>query len=60
MNTYTHIPAEIPGVLLESDLQPDEGAIQANPIPTMLYLAADARENYDLALTPQVLLNTGV
>ena len=35
VNVYPHIPAEIPGVLMETDLKPDEGAVQANHIPTM-------------------------
>ena len=42
VNAYPHIPAEVPGVLLESEFQPDEGAVQANTIPTMSYLAAAA------------------
>ena len=28
VNAYPHIPAEIPGVLMEYNLQPDEGAVQ--------------------------------
>ena len=42
VNEYPHIPTEVPGVLLESELHPDEGTVQANPIPTMLYLDAAA------------------
>ena len=37
---------------MESDLQPDEGAVQANPIPTMLYMDSAARENAGLEPTP--------
>ena len=47
-------------MLLESDLHPDEGAVQANPIPNMSYLAAAAWENYGLASTPRLLHTTGV
>ena len=60
MNEYPHIPAEIPVVLMESDLQPDEGAVQANPIPTMSYMSAAARADAVLASTPQVSHTTGV
>ena len=35
VNAYPHIPAEIPGVLMEYDLQPDEGAVQVTTIPTI-------------------------
>ena len=45
---------------MESYLQPDKGAVKANPIPTMSYLAASARANAGLALTPGVLHTTGV
>ena len=55
MNVYPQIPVEIPGVLMESDLQPDEGAVHANPIPTMSYLDASARANAGLAPTTGVL-----
>ena len=54
VNTYPHIPAEIPGALMESDLQPDEDAVQANPIPTMSYLAAASRANAAISPTPGV------
>ena len=60
MDAYLHIPSEILGVLLESDLQTDEGAVQVNPIPTMLYLSALTWGNSDLAPTPCVLQTTGV
>ena len=56
VNTYPCIPIEIPGVLMTSDLKPDE----ANPIPTMSYIAAADRENAGLAQTPRVLQTTGV
>ena len=35
VNVYPHIPAEVPVLLMKSDLQPDDSAIQANPIPTI-------------------------
>ena len=35
VNAYPHIPAEIRGVRLESDLQPDEGAVKADPTQTI-------------------------
>ena len=60
VNTYPNIPAEISGVLMESDLQPDEGSVQANPIPIMSYMAAAAWANACLALNPRVLQITGV
>ena len=60
VNTYPNIPTEIPGVLLESDLQPDEGAVQANTIPTMSYVSADDRANYGLTPAPEVLQTTWV
>ena len=47
-------------MLLESDLHPDEGAVQANPITTMSYITAAAQENSGLALTPQVSQTIGV
>ena len=55
VNAYPDIPVEIPGVILESHLQPDEGAVQANTIPIISYLAADTRKNAGLATTPRVL-----
>ena len=60
VDAYPHIPTEIPLVLLESDLQPDEVSVQANPIATMSYLAEAAQENDCLAPTPRVLQTTGV
>ena len=60
MNEYPHIPEKIPGLLMEYDLQPDEGAVQANPIPTMSYMDVAARANAGLAPTPRVSQNTGV
>ena len=54
VNLYPHIHAEIPGVLMESDLQPDEGAVQVNTIPTMSYLDSAARVNAGLAPTTGV------
>ena len=35
VSQHMHIPAEIPGVHMESYVQPDIGAIQAPPVPTM-------------------------
>ena len=52
MNVYPHIPAEILRVLLKSDLQPNECDVQANPIPTMSYLAAASWTNSSLVPTP--------
>ena len=60
VNAYPHIPAEIPGVLMESDLQPDEGALKANPIPTMSYVLESACANSVLAPTPIVSQTTGL
>ena len=45
---------------MESDLQPDEGAVKASPITTMTYMAAAAQENAGLAPTPQVSQITGL
>ena len=44
-----HIPAEIPVVRMEAHVQPDIGAIQAPPVPTMSYLDAAAHTNAGLA-----------
>ena len=60
VNAYPHIPAEISGVPIEYDSQPDEGGVQENRIPTMSYLAAADRANSGLALTPGVSQTTGV
>ena len=60
VNVYPNIPAEIPGVLLEYEFQPDEGVVQANTIPTMSYLAAAAWTNAGLAPTTLVSQTTGV
>ena len=54
VNAYPHISAEIPGVIMESDFHPDEGALQANPIPNMSYMYAAAWANSGLVSTPQV------
>ena len=45
---------------MESELQPNEGSVQANPIPTMLYLAASNRSKAGLAPTSQLLQTTGL
>ena len=60
VDQYHHIPAEIPGVLMESDLRPDEGALKANPIPTMSYVPETACANSVLAPTPIVSQTTGL
>ena len=52
VSAYPHIPEYIPVVLLEYDLPPDEGAVQANPISTMSYLATTSQGNASLAPTP--------
>ena len=57
---YPHIPAEIPGVRLESDLQPENGAVQDKPVPSMSHLAAAARVNAGLAPTKIASQATGV
>ena len=54
-----HIPAEITGVRMEAHVQPDIGAIQAPPVPTMSYLAAAARANAGLAPYIEVSQTTG-
>ena len=60
VDAYPHIPAEISGVPIEYDLQPDEGNVQENPIPTMSYLSAADRANSGLASTPGLSQTTGV
>ena len=54
INEYPHIPVDISGVPIEYDLHPDEGDVQANPIPTISYLTADSRTNAGLAQTQGV------
>ena len=51
---YPHIPAEIPGVRLESDLRPDEGTVQRSPVPSMSRIAAAARANSGFPPTTMV------
>ena len=51
VSQFTHIPAEIPGVSMATHVQPDSGAVQAPPVPSMLYIAVAARENAGLAPT---------
>ena len=53
-SNYPRIPVEIPGVRLESGLQPENGDVQAELIPPMLYLAAATCANTGLVLTPMV------
>ena len=57
---YPHIPTEIQGVQLESDIRPYDGAVQHAPVPSMSRIAAAARENAGLPPTTMVLENTGV
>ena len=54
VSPFTHIPAEIRGVRMATHVQPDTGAVEAPPVPTMSYLAAAARENASLAPTTGV------
>ena len=51
VSQFTHIPAEIPGVHMAAHVQPATGAVEAPPVPAMLYLAAAARANTRLAPT---------
>ena len=44
VSQFTHIPAEIPGARMSIHAQPDTGAVQAPPVPSMSYIAAAARE----------------
>ena len=37
VSPFTHIPAEIPGVRMAAHVQPDTGAVEAPPVPTMSY-----------------------
>ena len=53
MSNYPHIPAEIPGVRLESDLQPENIAVQNKPVLSMSHLAAAAHTN--AGLTPTIM-----
>ena len=55
VSQLTHIPAEISEVRMAAHVQPDTGAVEAPPVPTMWYLAAAARENAGLAPTTGVL-----
>ena len=60
VSQFTHIPAEIPGVRMAAQVQPDTGTVEAPLVPTMLYLAAAARANAGLALTTGVSPPAGV
>ena len=60
VSPFTHIPAEIPGVCMAAHVQPDTGAVEAPPVPTMSYLAAAARANAGLAPTTGVSQPAGV
>ena len=60
VSQFTHIPAEIPGVRMAAHVQPDTGAVEAPPVPTMSYLAAAAMANGGLAPTTGVSQPTGV
>ena len=54
VSQHMHIPAEIPVVRMEAHVQPDIGAIQAPPVPTMSYLDAAAHANSGLATSTEV------
>ena len=60
LSQHMHIPAEIPEVRMEAHVQPDIGAIQAPPAPTMSYLSAAARAIDGLAQSTEVSQTTGV
>ena len=60
VSQFTHIPAEISGVRMVAHVQSDTGAVEAPPVPTMLYLAAAARANAGLAPTTGVSQPIGV
>ena len=60
VSKFTHIPAEIPGVRMTSHVQPNTGAIQAPPVPSMSYIAMAARAIAGLAPTSRVSQPTGV
>ena len=45
VSQFTHIPVEISGVRMAAHVQPDTGAVEAPPVPTMSYLAAAANAN---------------
>ena len=60
VSKYPHIPDEIPGAHMEAHIQPDDGAVQASPVPTMTYLAAVDQINADLAPTTGMSQTTGV
>ena len=60
VSPFTEIPAEILGVRLETHAQPDTGAIQAPPVPTMSDIAKIASANAGLAPTTGVSQPTGV
>ena len=51
VSNYPHILAYIPGVRLEYELQPEHGAVQKEPVPSMSYLVVAARTNAGLAPT---------
>ena len=59
-SNYPRIAAEIPGVCMGSDLQPENGTVQAEPVPSMSYLATAAHANAGLAPTTMVSQATGV
>ena len=60
VSQFTHISAKIPGVRMSAHVQPDTGAVEAPPVPTMLYLAAAERANTRLAPTTGVSQPVGV
>ena len=60
VSQFTHIPAAISGVCMAAHVQPNSGAVEAPPVPTMSYLVAAARANAGLAPTTVVSQPTGV
>ena len=60
VSKFTHIPAEIPGVRMAAHVQPDTGAVQAPPVPTMSYIVDAARANAGLDPTTGVSQPGGV
>ena len=54
VSQFTHIPAEMSGVRMSAHVQPDTGAVEAPPVPTMSYLAVATRANAGLAPTTEV------
>ena len=49
VNPYPDIPAELPGVRLESDFMNEKAAVEPTPGPTDIQIAAAALRNAGLA-----------